>query len=175
MAGHGVKRMAAANAVRLRNLRRGLAGSSGIYALVLLMRFSLGWPVVGVTSAGVSVALGLVALRILSRAGQATYDAQGRVLDGGADIFAKGFYSYTHDVLYLACGCLVLGGLHADFFYLWALVPSYVAYYAATFIIPMLRATGKGNGQVQEKVGRQTMQKKQLLGEGRKAKRAQIR
>jgi len=175
MAGHGAKRLAAANASRLANLRRGMLGSAGFYALLLIGRWLLGWPVAGVTSAGASLGAGLLALRALSTAGQAMRDAQGKVVDGGADLATQGYYSYAHDVVYLACACLVLGSLHPAFFYLWVLVPLYVAYYAATFVLPMLVGGRRGEAQAGGSEDRQANQRRQLTAEERKAKRAQVR
>ncbi|GAA5863205.1 hypothetical protein JCM3774_000810 [Rhodotorula dairenensis] len=128
MAGASNKRIAAANAATLKQLRLGMAVSGGVYLLHLLV-FSSGRSyrrlfLFAVTEA---IAVGLWnQLQAMAR--------RGEELNG-----SKGLVSYIFDTLYITWFIHVATALiSAKFWYLYWIIPLYALYRLASFALPYL-------------------------------------
>ncbi|GAA5962597.1 hypothetical protein JCM8115_002135 [Rhodotorula mucilaginosa] len=128
MAGASTKRIAAANAQTLKQLRLGMAVSGGVYLLHLLI-FSSGRSYRRLFLFAVTEAIAVGLWNQLQAMAQ-----RGEELNG-----SKGLVSYMFDVLYVTWFVHVATALvSAKFWYLYWIIPLYALYRLASFALPYI-------------------------------------
>ena len=137
------------NAKRLLVFRLLTLGLGALHATAIYMRDSMDfWPLMGISF---WTGQQLLMISLLAKAGAATYDAEGNIIDciDLADPKQLGFYGYAQDILWVCWLLQPLSLVWELVAYLWAVIPVFAAYKLWTGLLRPAMGM-RGNSQAPE-------------------------